>query len=92
MRIFKYQITPLTKTTITVPIGSTVLSAANQGELIQVWVEVTDDAKGVMGINFHAFPTGTSLQEGDEPLVFLGTVLMDGGNFVQHIFYSKGNK
>lgn len=60
--IYKYEIEPKNPFAVDMPKGAKLLTAAAQGETIQVWAEV-DASKETEERLFETFPTGAELHE-----------------------------
>lgn len=73
-------------TTITMPRGATVLDVQNQQGIVCLWVETVPDLKAAGGKQTRCFrwvETGKPVPTGGE---YLGTVQLDDGNYVVHIY------
>jgi hypothetical protein len=81
-KIYKYELQP--EIEIDLPTNSEVLSVANQNEDIFMWVAVTEN-KAIKKRKFVVFPTG-KIFDSERKLKFIGTVLLNNGNFVFHVF------
>lgn len=84
MKIFKYYITADRYQTIEIPVGFRLLSVQNQNEQICIWALV-DNSKPLKTLAVECFTTGQECK----PISldgYLGTVQLDGGNFVTHVF------
>ena len=67
---------------VELPWGAKILSVANQRENIAMWAEVNDTHEKVSRL-FHVVLTGASAPA---PARYIGTVMLDGGNFVVHVY------
>jgi hypothetical protein len=91
-RIFKYRVEPETTTDLTVPIGSTVLSAGLQTyptNDVVVWVLGEDSDTKTESISILVIGTGQRGDFPDMPITrFIGTVQQAKGGFgfVWHVF------
>lgn len=82
-KIYKYTLQPETGQYLTLPKGSQILSAKVQHERICLWCNV-DVQTTLEEVHFvYSVPTG---EEVPVDAVFIGTVLLDEGSFVLHIF------
>lgn len=86
-KILKYPIMEHGVTTLHVPGGRKVLTAAEQGGRIMVWVQV-NDRPGEEEVQFkiHAIWTGNDSFSGSG-LEYLSTIV--GNPFVVHVYYEK---
>lgn len=89
--IFKYPL-QLSETVVGMPRGARVLSCAEQYGMLCVWAAVDHGEPNVPRL-FFAFPTGAPMAESGihrKPQAaigeFVGTVLMNSGSFVVHVF------
>ena len=80
--VWKYQLA-LGSTVVTMPHDSDVLTVAEQHGAVCLWALVDRDAPMVQR-TFRVVATGEPFDAAD--LVFTGTVLMQGGAFVVHVF------
>lgn len=69
---------------LTLPEGSKILSVHEQRGDICLWVQVDTEVKIHQRRSFEVYGTGHLIPEGDR--TFLGSVFMDGGAFVFHVF------
>jgi hypothetical protein len=79
MVIYKYRYDAV----IEMPAGAEILSVHNQHEHVEIWAIVDPERPTVLR-QFRALLTGQGV--GIEPKKFLGTVLLEGGKLVAHIF------
>ncbi len=95
MRIYKYSLNPY-RTVLKMPRGAKVLTVQakmesvclyTKKEAVCIWALV-DEKEPDEARSFHCFGTGDKIPD-YLPLVYVGTVLMDGGDFVQHVFDSS---
>lgn len=85
MRVFKYEIPIADQPLVRLPLGAQILSVGQQSDQLFLWAMV-DPAE--MRTKHHAFRvagTGHEIADVDE-LKFLGTVQIDGGCTVLHVF------
>lgn len=87
--IHKFTLNFTGTTTVRLPSGWKILSAHAQRNFVCVWVEVVEGAPDPLDtrcVLFEVFATGESMPH--DPLrVFLGTVLLDNGAIVLHVYY-----
>lgn len=87
MTIFKYSILPRASVgiqSVEMPAGAEFLSIAAQGYNAVMWFRVNDPAPRMVMRHFETVLTGREIPAGN--LVFRGTVMFDGGDFVAHVF------
>lgn len=83
-QVWKYELSP--DCVHEVPAGGKVLSAAQQGDDINLWILVNPEANKETR-RFRVFPTGIDIEESPESeLRFIQTVMLNGGNLVFHVF------
>lgn len=80
--IWKYELATL-RQTIPMPVGARILSAAAQGTSICVWVEV-DPSTNYENVTLVTVLTGHPMP--DVPMTFIGTVLLNEGMMVVHVY------
>ncbi len=68
---------------ISVPINHKVLSVGNQDDKVCVWIEVNTRHK-LSDKVFEVYCTGQQIPDGNRK--FIGTVLLDSGCFVLHVY------
>jgi len=86
--IFKYTLEILDVQRLDIPTGSKILSVAEQYGNIVLYALV-DDARGGLD-SFEIFIRGTGHPFGDiDNCEFLGTVKLDEGRLMFHVFYKK---
>ena len=73
---------------VSMPKGSVILSAADQGEGICIWAEVDPSAEMVEEF-FDIFGTGHGMSE-DKGRKFIDTVFLYGGKLVFHVYHLPG--
>ncbi len=73
---------------IKMPKGATVLSVANQYNTTTVYALVDDAIDETEIHTFDVYLTGNII-DCDESFTFLGTVVLNDGNYVYHVFYKK---
>lgn len=87
--IFKYRLDPATteRHLISMPVGATILVAQNQAETVTLWAEVDDDPNSLMeDREFLVCMTGQPCPTLRRKKQFLGTVQLDGGALVLHVY------
>lgn len=77
-----------------IPRGAWVLSVGVQNHRVVLWVCVNPAQKNMKVHRFHVVQTGAVMpdQDGDPPAYFHGTVLLDGGAHVLHVFEEVGHE
>ncbi len=80
--IYKYTLNPK-DLNVRMPIGARLLSVAEQNNQICVWAEVDSEADTEL-VGFEVFGTGHELTDNNHE--FVGTALMDDGDFVFHVY------
>lgn len=83
-KIWKYAINPKTK--LEMPAGSRILTLHTQDNQPQLWALVDPTAPLVTRV-FHALPTGVKFDDGN--LSYIGTVHINSGTLVFHIFEER---
>jgi hypothetical protein len=86
MRIHKYPINAR-QYTINCRHGAKILSVGVQGEIPMIWAMV-NPANPPSPIRVIMMLTGEDMPEGNWD--FLGTVLLEGGNYVLHVYGRSG--
>ncbi|WP_185246652.1 hypothetical protein [Chryseobacterium bernardetii] len=81
--IYKYQLKTTDQQTITMPVGSTIISLQIQNGIPCIWAEV-DTLQNVGDRTFVTFGTGHPLPE--NPLVYVGTYQLEEGNLIFHVY------
>lgn len=89
MRIYKYPLIITDKQTISLPKGSTILSVANQREQLVLYALIQDSTINTEEYKIRIIGTGHNIICNVQAMTFAGTVLMDDGSLVWHIFYEK---
>lgn len=85
MTIWKFPLALAHSQILTVPSGTVFIHADTQDGALCLWAMV--NAEAVQGpVEVVIVGTGQTVPEGIDPLNFVGTVLMDGGAFVWHVF------
>lgn len=82
-QIHKYDIVPVSGNCIPMPDNATILSIQAQRDNICIWALVDVTAPFVMR-KFDVFGTGFTID--DTARKYLGTVLVQNGDFVWHVF------
>ena len=82
-RIFKYTLKQFGRHELPVPLQATFLSVQFQGTAGVLWFAVNDEDMVATGRMFLGVVTGGEVPDGCE---YLGTVQLQGGVFVVHIF------
>ena len=84
-RIYKYPINlGMRQQALFLPKCGRILSVQMQHGECQLWAIVDKEAPRV-GRRFEVLPTGAIVEDHDK-LVFLGTVQVDGGSLIFHVF------
>jgi len=84
--IHKQQIASIGLNRYKVPLGAKVLSAGVQFGEIFFWYNRPQESARDIEVDLWAIPTGGLFDFNDRNARFLNTVILDGGNFVMHIF------
>lgn len=85
--IWKYQLPQGSMwTSIPMPKNAEVLSAGSQDDMPFVWVKVPQISEGHENRNFLVVETGVTVSSNARETRFIGTVLLDGGRYVLHVF------
>ena len=88
MKIFKYQLPLIQIQTLNMPKGAIILHAETQHNVPCIWVKVDPDAAKEQRV-FQFVGTGNEIPDKS---VYIGTVLIDSGAYVFHIFELFGIK
>lgn len=86
--IWKYTLQITDRQTVEMPIGARILSVQPQyphDKVVQVWALVDDQETGMEEREFMCCGTGHPVYSASTA-VFLGTVVMFGGDLVSHFF------
>ena len=86
-RIYKYVIS--FHDLLPLPKGSKILSVVNQYELITVYALVDVDVKETQYFEFIVQGTGRNILFEPNNWIFLGTLFMDNGALVWHVFWRE---
>lgn len=84
--IWKFELGPW-ETVVSLPKGSKILHIGNQFNGICIWVLVDKYVKEFEKVTFTAYGTGFELP--DDPGEYLGTVPLQDGIFIWHVFRKK---
>ncbi len=82
--IHKYALQPIVNQVVSTHLGARVLHVAQQHGQITLWAEV-DTANPPSTLDVHVVPTGGEVPLGD----FAGTVLVDDGLYVFHVYVGR---
>jgi hypothetical protein len=82
--IWKYTLEPGQNNTLELPASAEVLSVQNQNEKICMWVKLETDYPKVQRM-FAVLGTGWEV-ESNHDLLFIGTVQLNHGIYVFHVF------
>jgi hypothetical protein len=85
-RIFKYTIPVQDKTELKLPVGSQILSVAEQNEEIVVYALTTSNT-ATRKVTILVIGTGNPITENISEYTFLGTVKLLHGALMFHVFY-----
>ena len=87
-KIFKYDLAT-EGGVLSIPLGSKILSVAEQGNRIRLWaeVEVHDPDNFDVHVEYDCINTGDQPPH-DDAMIFRGTVLLDRGSYVKHVYVS----
>lgn len=83
--IYKYPFAFKNETAVELPQGARILTVQLQHSYCCLWAEVDPD-KPLELRRLRVFGTGHELPEPPECLRYLGTIQVDGGNGIFHIF------
>ena len=83
MRVYKYALDLMGDQPVAMPRGARVLHVDVQGDQVCLWALV-DPTAPVESRHFSVVPTGARLLRSDA--TYIGTVLLDGGALVLHVF------
>jgi len=88
--IWKFKLLTRDRQHVLMPAGAEILSAHAQFEDVVIWARVNVDEPVVVKREIQVLATG---EETDWPhLRFIGTVLLEGGNLVLHVFERLGKQ
>lgn len=85
MRIWQYNLSIVGQQNIIMPKGAELLSVSVQHGLPALWARV-DETAGMVPRAIVLIETGRRGNEGQKKLQFIGTVLLDDGDYVAHFF------
>jgi hypothetical protein len=88
--VWKYELAFEDEQVLTMPAGATPISVAIQGPRLCLWALVDAQAQGLTNIYVRILGTGGPAVEDIADWNFIGTVLIDGGVFVFHVFWRGG--
>ena len=90
-KIFKYIIPPQDNCELVLPVGSKILSVAEQRDniVIYVLVPVSDEELSTKKVKILVTGTGHTIHESMYEYKFLGTVNMYNGTLMFHVFYKE---
>lgn len=83
-RVYKYKLGAVGITALVMPYGTQVLSVHSQDNEVMLWALLDDAGFAPEKRCFYAATTGQEMP--DDGRKFIGTVLLEGGAFVTHIF------
>ncbi len=72
-------------TELSIPADAKPLYVAEQGEELQLWIELDTEAARVARC-FEVFGTGHDMQSEAGAMSYIGTALMLNGSFVAHVY------
>lgn len=88
--IYKYQISAIEKNfRFKIPQGYQILNVQEQGNILSLWA-LQDTEQPLIDVHFRLYVTGGEIDEPLEQLAYIGTVQLDEGSFVAHLFEYKG--
>ena len=85
LTIWKWNLQPVT--TINMPVGAQILTAQEQGGGVALWALVDPGAQK-HNRTFSVYATGQTHH--DNPGLYIGTVQVQGGAIVLHVFETTG--
>lgn len=91
-RIFKYPLLPEDEQVVSIPIGSKLLSVAEQRHAVVVYAIVPVDVKETKDVKIWVHGTGHHLLVHPSDMSFLGTVNLYDGKLMFHVFCQIGEK
>ena len=83
--IYKYRISRKGKTVLNLPVGAEVTSFQIQHGQLNIWALV-DHTQETQSRCFQVIETGEEIDNYTESFKFIGTVQLDSGNIVVHLF------
>lgn len=83
--IYEYEIMTYGIETITMPKDANIISVQAQNNQVRLWVETDTNCVESINVVFHMITTGSYIPDYVE-LEYLGTVVLDDGGFVVHIY------
>ena len=82
--VYKYPLQHTDEQILEVPVGSQILSVANQSDTIVLYALVDTEVKQMQNISIYIHGTGHVVY--GEDIVFVGTVPFFRGNLMFHVF------
>jgi hypothetical protein len=86
-KIYKYEISER-RTRLYLPKGHVIRHVATQRDQICIWAEVNTNEKEEVCVFISVYGTGQAIPDRGE--TYLGTVLIDNGEFVWHVYQENG--
>ena len=83
-KIFKYILDITYRQTLTLPMGATILSVANQNDKLCMWVLIDPNEKGMVHRSIKVYGTGHPISNTDH--LFVGTAVFPISGLVWHVF------
>lgn len=87
-RIFKYTLNPVNQSSLSLPKGAQLLSIHEQRGAICLWALVDEEEATRETFHFVIYGTGRPFEELTGP--FLGSVHLNDGAYVFHVFQKGG--
>jgi len=84
MKIYKYNLKITDEQAIRLPVGSVILSVANQYENLRLWALVDEKSPVLEDRHIEIYGTGHEMREDDFKRRFIGTVILHP--YVWHVF------
>jgi hypothetical protein len=88
LKVYKYVIPVVDEPVIIMPLSAKLLHVHNQRGEICLWALVNPEDREVGARRFRVAGTGHPISQG-ENLDYIGTVHMDGGRLVFHVFLTE---
>jgi hypothetical protein len=86
-KIWKYILEITDQQYLQLPMGARILSVANQNESLVLYALVNPEEQTTENFVVQIFGTGNPIERLDPMSKFIGTVVMENGKLVWHVFY-----
>lgn len=87
--IYKYTLDIAVSNIIELPLATNILSVESQGDNIVVYGLVDTEEIETADYDFRTYGTGHGTIDDIKDYTFLGTVKMEDGNLMFHVFYKQ---